>query len=197
MAMLMSEIYDRRTSEKRRPRHLLGLAIDLNTAETNVLQKEEVVGLIIPNRTPPHCSPVSVDHVRPVVATMEGLADQLATVGPKPSSVVDDTEDLMFDLKAQESTLQDVLLGRNRGLEAQESQEEDQNRSLGGMAGASLEFQKSYLLRRIKAQQVHVGLVGLHGQEEGGSGTSRTSLGGRSTCSDVRCTGPDYFGCRR
>ncbi|CAN0286420.1 unnamed protein product [Ectocarpus sp. 6 AP-2014] len=129
MAMLMSEIYDRRASEKRRLRHFLGLAIDLNTAETNVLQGEEA---------------------RPVVATMEGLADQLATVGPEPLSVVDDTKDQMFDLKAQESTLQDVLLGRNRDLETQEAQEEEQNRSLGGRAGASLEFQKSYLLRRIK-----------------------------------------------
>ncbi|CAM9325382.1 unnamed protein product [Ectocarpus sp. 4 AP-2014] len=129
MAMLMSEIYDRRTSEKRRLRHLLGLAIDLNTAETNVLQGEEA---------------------RPVVATLEGLADQLATVGPEPWSVVDDTKDLMSDLKAQESTLQDVLQGRNCDLKAQEAQEEDQNRSLGGRTGASLEFQKSHLLRRIK-----------------------------------------------
>ncbi|CAM9121381.1 unnamed protein product [Ectocarpus sp. 8 AP-2014] len=129
MAMLMSEIYDRRASEKRRLRHFLGLAIDLNTAETNVLQGEEA---------------------RPVVATMEGLADQLATAGPEPLSVVDDTKDQMFDLKAQESTLQDELLGRNRDLEAQEAEEKDQNRSLGGRAGASLEFQKSHLLRRIK-----------------------------------------------
>lgn len=81
---------------------------------------------------------------------MEGLADQLATVGPEPLSVVDDTKDQMLDLRAQESILQNVLLGRNRDLEAQEGQEEDQNRSLGGRAGDSLEFQKSHLLRRIK-----------------------------------------------
>ncbi|CAM9566220.1 unnamed protein product [Ectocarpus fasciculatus] len=127
--MLMSEIYDRRTSEKQRLRHFLGLAIDLNTAETKVLQGEEA---------------------RPVVATMEGLADQLATVGPEPLSVVDDAKHQMIDLKAQESTLQDVLFRRNRDLEAQEAQEEDETRSLGGVAGAPLELQKSRLVRRIK-----------------------------------------------
>ncbi|CBJ48951.1 myosin IIIA [Ectocarpus siliculosus] len=136
----------RQTSEKRRLRHFLGLAIDLNTAETNVLQGAEA---------------------RPVVATMEGLADQLATVGPEPLSVVDETRDQMFDLKAQESTLQDVLLGRNRDLEAQESQEEEQNRSLGGRAGASLEFQKSYLLRRIKVHhKFMVDLLGFMDKKE-------------------------------
>ncbi|CAB1097598.1 unnamed protein product [Ectocarpus sp. CCAP 1310/34] len=129
MAMLMSGIYDRRTSEERRLRHLVGLAIDLNTAEASVLQGEEA---------------------RPVVATMKGLADQLATVGPEPLSVIDDANNQMFDLKAQESNLQHVLLGRNRDLEAQVAQEKDQNWSLGGRAGASLELQKSHLLQRIK-----------------------------------------------
>lgn len=81
---------------------------------------------------------------------MEGLADQLATVGPEPLSVVDDAKDQMVDLKAQESTLQNVLQGRNRDLDAQVTQEEEQNRSLGGGEGAPLELQKSRLLRRIK-----------------------------------------------
>ncbi|CAB1097595.1 unnamed protein product [Ectocarpus sp. CCAP 1310/34] len=119
----------RQTSEERRLRHLVGLAIDLNTAEASVLQGEEA---------------------RPVVATMKGLAGQLATVGPEPLSVIDDANNQMFDLKAQESNLQHVLLGRNRDLEAQVAQEKDQNWSLGGRAGASLELQKSHLLQRIK-----------------------------------------------
>ncbi|CAB1119205.1 unnamed protein product [Ectocarpus sp. CCAP 1310/34] len=91
---------------------------------------------------------------------MEGLADQLATVGPEPLSVVDGTKDQMFESQ-QESTLQDVLLGRHRDLEAQEAQEEDDNRSLGVTAGASLELQNSQLLRRIKVHnKLMVNLLG-------------------------------------